>query len=304
MEDLLNPPQNENATPTPPATPGSPSAHNDSEDSQPPDQPAPPGSALAIRDANSQSDTPVKTPKSDKTPEKDKIPEKNKMFVEDEVKKEPGTPCGQVETSSPQDAKQACSISEEAPRDTFYSSDGTSSMDVQPGEGTLRQVVVDSTRKVGPKEVKDLETGEGTLDMIVDSVVGSTKKVGPKKPKKTGKSTAAPSSGVTSSSSRPTGVGSMKVLKPRLRFLGETFIRSPLPHEHSAISLSVIPTEDSRVSDLDTRSPVNSLPLRRYPSHPNLNTLLIPSNDLQRTHLDNLHGRSKSGKNAGKSQFR
>ena len=232
-------------------------------------------------DANGQSHTPPDSPQKDTTPEKDKVPESDQMFVENEVNKEAGTPCGQVETNSPQDAKQACSISELAPGDTFYSSDGTSYLHDQPGKGALREVVrsvVDSTERVGPKKAKDLETGGGSLNIMVESVVKSTRKVRPRKPRKP-----------------------KKVPKPHRLLLGKTY--TLLPHETSAISLPDIPSEDSRVSDLDTRCPVDSLPLRRYPAHPNLNTLLIPCPDLQQTHQDNLHGRSKSGLNAGKFQY-
>ena len=85
VEDLLNPPQNGNATPN---STSSSSAHNsDSEDSQPPDQCGLPGTALAILDANRQSHTPTDSPQKDTTPEKDKVPESDQMFVEDEMNK-------------------------------------------------------------------------------------------------------------------------------------------------------------------------------------------------------------------------
>ena len=271
VEGLLNPQRNGDDSQTPPPTPRSSSAHNDdSDDSQPPDQPVPPGSALAIRNAISQSQTPVKTPKKDTTPKKDKVPEKDAMFIENEVKTEPGSPCGQVETNSPQDARQACSIDDARPRDTFYSTDEASSLNIQPG--------------TEPERVKDIETGEGTPDTLVKSVAEPVIKTRRYKPRKTEKSTP----------------GSRRVLQGLRRPLGETFTLSFLPFESSAISLPSIPDEDPRFHDLDNRSPVSSLPLRRYPCHPNLNSLLTPSSELQQTHLDNLRGHSKSGLNAGK----
>ena len=265
---LLNPQQNRDDSQTPPPTSGSSSAHNDDSDSsQPPDQPGPPGSALAIRDAISQSQTPVKPPREDDTPTKDKVPEKDVMFVENEVKTEPGTPCGQVDTNSPHEARGACSIDDVRPGDTFYSE--ASSLNIRPrGE---------------PEQVKDIETGEGTSSASVES---AAKPVRTRRntPKNTEKSTP----------------GSRRVLQGRQRPLGETFTLSRLAFDSSAISLPSIPDSDPRFHDLDTRSPVSSLPLRRYPCHPNLNSLLTPDSELQQTHLDNLHGRSKSGLNAGK----
>ena len=270
MAGLLNPQQNGDDSQTPPPTPRSSSARNDdSDDSQPPDQPGPPGSALSIRNAISQSQTPVKPPKTDNTPTKEKVPEKDVMFVENEVKTEPGTPCGQVETYSPQDARQARSIDETGLRGTFYSTDGASSLSSQPG--------------TEPKRVKDIETGEGTPDASVENVAKPVRRTRRNKPKNTEKSTP----------------GSRRVLLGRQRPLGETFTLSPLAFDSSAISLSSIPDSDPRFHDLDTRSPVSSLPLRRYPCHPNLNSLLTPDSELQQTHLDNLRGRSKSGLNAG-----
>ena len=268
---LLNPQQNGDNSQTPPPTPRSSSARNsDSDDSQPPDQNGPPGSALAIRNAISQSQTPVKTPRKDNPPTKDKVPGKDAMFIENEVKTEPGTPCGQVETNSPQDARQARSVDETGLRGTFYSTDGASSLSLQPG--------------TEPKRVKDIETGEGTPDTLVKSVAKPVRKTRRNQPKETEKSTP----------------GSRRVLQGLRRPLGETFTLSPLPFESSAISLPSIPDEDPRFHDLDTRSPVSSLPLRRYSCHPNLNSLLTPDSELQQTHLDNLRGRSKSGLNAGK----
>ena len=267
VEGLLNPQRNGDGSPTPPPAPRSPSVHSD--DSQPPGPPAPPGSASAIRNAVSQSQTPVKAPDKDATPTKDKVPETDAMFVENEVKTEPGSPCGQVVTNSPQDARQDCSIDDARPRDTFYSTDEAPSLDVQPG--------------IEPERVKDIETGEGATDTPVESVVEPVK-TRHHKPKKNEKSTPR----------------SRRVLQGLRRPLGETFTLSSLPFDSSAISLPSIPDEDPRFHDLDTRSPVSSLPLRRYPCHPNLNSLLTPNSELQQTHLDNLRGRSKSGLNAGK----
>ena len=193
------------------------------------------------------------------------------MFFENEVKTvktEPGTPCGQVGTNSPQDARGACSISEDRPRDTFYSIDEASSL--QPGAEL--------------EQVKDIETGEGTSNSSVENVAKPVKGTRRNKPKNPEKSTP----------------GSRRVLQGRRRPLGETFTLSPLDFDSSAISLPSVPNVDPRFHDLDTRSPVSSLPLRRYPRHPNLNSLLTPDSELQRTHLDRLHGRSKSGLNAGK----
>ena len=271
MAGLLNPQQNGDDSQTPPPTPRSSSARNDdSDDSQPPDQPGPPGSALSIRNAISQSQTPVKPPKTDNTPTKEKVPEKDVMFVENEVKTEPGTPCGQVVTGSPQDARGACSIDEARPRDTFYSTDEASSLNLRP--------------RNEPEEVRDIETGEGKSNASVENVAKPVRRTRRNKPKNTKKST----------------LGSRRVLLGRQRPLGETFTLSPLAFDSSAISLYSIPDGDPRFHDLDTRSPVSSLPLRRYPCHPNLNSLLTPDSELHQTHLDNLHGRSKSGLNAGK----
>ena len=208
VEGLLNPQRNGDDSPTPPPTPRSPSVHSD--DSQPPGPPAPPGSASAIRNAVSQSQTPVKAPEKDATPAKDKVPEKDAMFIENEVKTEPGSPCGQVVTNSPQDARQDCSIDDARPRDTFYSTDEAPSLDVQPG--------------IEPERVKDIETGEGTTDTPVESVVEPVK-TRHHKPKKNEKSTP----------------GSRRVLQGLRRPLGETFTLSFLPFESSAISLPSIP---------------------------------------------------------------
>ena len=93
--------------------------------------------------------------------------------------------------------------------------------------------------------------------------------------------------------------GSRRVLQGPQRPLGETFTLSQLAFDSSAFLLPSVPDSDPRFQDLDTRSPVNSLPLRRYPCYPNLNSLLFPDSELQQTHSDNLHGRSKSGLNAG-----
>ena len=265
---LLTPPQNGDDSQTPPPTPRSSSARNDdSDDSQPPDQPGPPGSALSIRNAISQSQTPVKPPKTDNTPTKEKVPEKDVMFVENEVKTEPGTPCGQVVTGSPHEARGACSLDGVRPGDTFYSD--ASSLNIQP--------------RSEPEEVRDIETGEGTSNASIENAA---------KPVRTRRNSPK-----NSEKSTP---GSRRVLLGRQRPLGETFTLSPLAFDSSAISLSSIPDSDPRFHDLDTRSPVSSLPLRRYPCHPNLNSLLTPDSELQQTHLDNLRGRSKSGLNAGK----
>ena len=264
---LLNPQQNGDDSQTP--SPRSSSArHDDSDDSPPPDQSGPPGSALAIRDAINRSQTPIKPRNKDKTPTKDEVPGKGAMFIENEMKTEPGSPCGQVGTNSPQDARGACSIGEDRPRDTFYSSDEASSL--QPGAEL--------------EPVKDIETGEGTSNSSVENVAKPVKGTRRNKPKNPEKSTP----------------GSRRVLQGRRRPLGETFTLSPLDFDSSALSLPSVPNIDPRFQDLDTRSPVSSLPLRRYPRHPNLNSLLTPDSDLQRTHLDRLHGRSKSGLNAGK----
>ena len=271
MAGLLNPQRNGDDSQTPPPTPRSSSAHNDdSDNSQPPDQPGPPGSALAIRNAISQSQTPVKTPKKDDTPSKDKVPGKDVMFVENETKTEPGTPCGQVVTGSPHEARGACSLDGVRPGDTFYSD--ASSLNIQPrGE---------------PEQGKDVETGEGTSNASVENVAKPVR-TRRNTPKNTEKSTP----------------GSRKVLQGRQRPLGETFTLSGLAFESSAISLPSIPDSDPRFHDLDTRSPVSSLPLRRYPCYPNLNSLLFPDSELQQAHSDNLHGRSKSGLNAGKFYY-
>ena len=108
--------------------------------------------------------------------------------------------------------------------------------------------------------------------------------VGPEEPERNGK----------------TDVGSRKILKPVHRTLGKTFTRTPLSYDPSAISLPVIPAEDSQLADLDTMVPIQSIPLRCYPGSLSLNSLLLNQTDLQRTHLDNFHGRSESGKLAGK----
>ena len=175
---LLNPQQNGDDSQTPPPTPRSSSARNDdSDDSQPPDQPGPPGSALAIRNAISQSQTPVKPPKKDTTPTQDKVPEKDIMFVENEVKTEPGTPRGQVNTNSPQDARGACSIDEERPGDTFYSTDEASSLNLRP--------------RNEPEEVRDIETGEGKSNASVENVAKPVRRTRRNTPKNTEKSAGA-----------------------------------------------------------------------------------------------------------------
>ena len=270
LAGLLNPQQNGDDSQTPPPTPRSSSAHNDDSDSsQPPDKPGPPGSALAIRSAISQSQTPVKPTKKD-TPSKDMVPGKDVMFVENETKTEPGTPSGQVVTGSPYEARGACSLDGVRPGDTFYSD--ASTLNIQPrGE---------------PEQGKDVETGEGTSNASVENVA---------KPVRTRRNTPKNTEELTP--------GSRRVLQGRQRPLGETFTLSRLAFESSAISLPSIPDSDPRFHDLDTRSPVSSLPLRRYPCYPNLNSLLFPDSELQQTHSDNLHGRSKSGLNAGKSYY-
>ena len=271
MAGLLNPQQNGDDSQTPPPTPRSSSAHDDDSDSsQPPDQPGPPGSALSIRNAISQSQTPVKPPKKDTTPTKDKVPGKDVMFVENEVKTEPGTPCGQVVTGSPHEARGACSLDGVRPGDTFYSD--ASSLNIQP--------------RSEPEEVRDIETGEGTSNASVENAA---------KPAR-----ARRNSPKNSEKSTP---GSRRVLQGRQRPLGETFTLSRLAFDSSAISLPSIPDSDPRFHDLDTRSPVSSLPLRRYSCHPNLNSLLFPDSELQQTHSDNFYGRSKSGLNAGKFYY-